>query len=108
MARYKIGDAVRVLSYSDIQTKFDRGTKRLPSGCYFVEQMKPCCEKEFIVDEVISTGIAADTDVGFYALAGTQWCFTDEMLEDADNYQSSDVITSFSFDELMAGTNAGT
>ena len=99
MARYKEGDIVKVLPYESIASQFKNGIC-LPSGCCFPEAMRKWCSHELTVADCIDEG-----RIGFYKVYGTDWTFTDEMLEDAtgeaEDVDSTHFELNFSFNDLM-------
>lgn len=96
-AKFKIGDVVRVLSFSELSDSFVPGTHQMPSGCYFADPMYQYCDEEFAVKAVIDV-----TPVGYYKLKGVpDWCFTDEMLESAEEPANIVLDSEISFDDIV-------
>lgn len=77
MKSFKIGDEVIVRSYSEISSQFEPLTQRLPSGCWFPDEMKKYCGNVYCVVEVrgLNPNVRYILDCG-----DTSWVFTDDML----------------------------
>lgn len=102
MARFAVGDKVRVLPYDEISCQFIRD-HIMPSGCAFPSPMIRFCDGEFTIENVYQRD-PSDGSVGFYKLKNAEgWSFTDEMLEDVAPLTTYDGPV-ISFDDLISNT----
>ena len=102
MARFKVGDVVRVLPYDEISRQFIKD-HIMPSGCAFPNPMMRFCDGEFTIKHVYKDDPRYG-NVGFYKLRDADgWSFTDEMLEDIVPLTTYDGPV-ISFDDLISNT----
>ena len=101
--KYQPGDLVRVLDLKDITHQFRRGSRNMPSGCFFAPSMEMYCGHQFEIEKVVTVSAG----VGYYTLSGDStirgWHFTDEMLEPVYDPQEDlkEMEIKFSFEDLM-------
>ena len=89
--RLKKGDTVRILPFEEIMA-LTAGTRTMPSGTVFVNDMDQYCGREFVIRSV-----AQDY---YYLLTGTaSWWFTEEMFD----VEKFDKPIDYSFDALFSG-----